>query len=530
MRTASSSVKSPRSRTQCAEQVGVDRAVRHLADVSAGVARTSARFAGASSPALTASSSNGADGLDEELVEVGVERQVDHQLDRVDTRAASASVGDGGVRRERARRGPASARSRAAAPRRRWPGRTSPWWAAATSCSRMSGSAQQRAAARRAAAARLGSPLRQRVEGQLGPERRHVPMPRGWVRPNMRPPAAAAASMQLEGTAAGRWRPMAIGTPVSTARSTSRSSRSARSSGGRRVLDELEDAGAQLAQDPDQPATSSQAASREATGRSSEVSWCIVREVVNPNAPARRASRSSARHRLRSSSVRRVGEGPLAHHVGPQRRVPDVGRVVDRLGQPIDRVQVLGEGLPGPVDPCGHRRPGDVLGPLEVADDEVRCSDEGRARVNPQWPMTTVVTPCQHEYVPERIPEHLGVHVGVAVDEAGRHDVALGVDLLAAPLADAADRGDDDRRGCRRRRGSGGMPVPSTTVPPRITTSCEELLGTSHLHRDSIDSGVAGRHVDEMARAPAGCCWCRHARAPRSAGCRAGRAPSRAED
>ena len=42
----------------------------------------------------------------------------------------------------------------------------------------------------------------------------------------------------------------------------------------------------------------------------------------------------------------------------------------------------------------------------------------------------------------ERIPEHLRVHVGVAVDKAGRHDVAFGVDHLAGRFADFADRGD----------------------------------------------------------------------------------------
>ena len=42
----------------------------------------------------------------------------------------------------------------------------------------------------------------------------------------------------------------------------------------------------------------------------------------------------------------------------------------------------------------------------------------------------------------QRVPEHLGVHVGVAVDEAGGDDVALGVDLVGAPLPDAADGGD----------------------------------------------------------------------------------------
>ena len=49
--------------------------------------------------------------------------------------------------------------------------------------------------------------------------------------------------------------------------------------------------------------TSSQVATRLATGRPSGVSWAGEREVVKPMAPARRASRSSRSIARRSSSV-----------------------------------------------------------------------------------------------------------------------------------------------------------------------------------------------------------------------------------
>ena len=42
----------------------------------------------------------------------------------------------------------------------------------------------------------------------------------------------------------------------------------------------------------------------------------------------------------------------------------------------------------------------------------------------------------------ERVPGDLRVHVGVAVDEAGRDDQPLGVDLALGRLADAADLDD----------------------------------------------------------------------------------------
>ena len=68
----------------------------------------------------------------------------------------------------------------------------------------------------------------------------------------------------------------------------------------------------------------------------------------------------------------------------------------------------------------------------------MRAGGEGEAAVAHDH----LVTPCQHEQVPERIPEDLRVHVRVAVDEAGRHHLAVGVDHLAGALADAADGGD----------------------------------------------------------------------------------------
>ena len=98
--------------------------------------------------------------------------------------------------------------------------------------------------------------------------------------------------------------------------------------------------------------------------------------------------------------------------------------------------------LPGPVDAGGQGGRRDVLGPLEVADDQLAAVGMGRGQRE-----AAVAHHHGRDAVParggaERIPEHLGVHVGVAVDEAGRDDVALGVDLLATLVLDAADAGD----------------------------------------------------------------------------------------
>ena len=72
---------------------------------------------------------------------------------------------------------------------------------------------------------------------------------------------------------------------------------------------------------------------------------------------------------------------------------------------------------------------------------------------------------------PERgVPEHLRVVVRVDVDEAGRHRASRRVELALAARGSARSPRSRRRRP-RRRRARPGAPVPSTTVPPRMTTS-----------------------------------------------------------
>ena len=73
-----------------------------------------------------------------------------------------------------------------------------------------------------------------------------------------------------------------------------------------------------------------------------------------------------------------------------------------------------------------------------------RCRSSGRqgASVKPQLPMTTLVTPCQHEHVPS------GSHATCASMwvwpsmKPGRDDPMARVDLLASPRVDGADARD----------------------------------------------------------------------------------------
>ena len=137
---------------------------------------------------------------------------------------------------------------------------------------------------------------------------------------------------------------------------------------------------------------------------------------------------------------RLLGERAFAHDVGAKRRVADVASIVDAFRHGLHRIEVVGVGLPGPLDAFLHRLAGDVLGPLEVSDREILLffgtGREGEPAVAHHHAGDAVVAGRRAD----AIPEHLRVHVGVAIDEARGHDVSLGVDGLGAVFADAADQ------------------------------------------------------------------------------------------
>ena len=95
MRTASSSVNSCAVAHPVPEQVGVDRRVGDLAEVRAGVGERHHRARMAHDRQQHVGILRVEARLDEELAEVGLEREVDHRLDRVTPRCAG-DVGDVG--------------------------------------------------------------------------------------------------------------------------------------------------------------------------------------------------------------------------------------------------------------------------------------------------------------------------------------------------------------------------------------------------------------------------------------------------
>ena len=62
---------------------------------------------------------------------------------------------------------------------------------------------------------------------------------------------------------------------------------------------------------------------------------------------------------------------PLPHHVGAQGGVGHLGADVEGVGPAVDRVEVLGEGLPVPRQALVEGRAGDVLHALHQGDEEV---------------------------------------------------------------------------------------------------------------------------------------------------------------
>ncbi len=139
---------------------------------------------------------------------------------------------------------------------------------------------------------------------------------------------------------------------------------------------------------------------------------------------------------------RRFAQRPLAHHVHAQRRMADIGAVIQRLRQLLDRGQVFRERLPLPVDAGQHRLQRNVLHRGQATREPLAFGwRTGRQRE------AAVAHDHGGDAMPAgacalAIPVHLRVHVRVAIDEAGRHDQAVRVDAALRRRPNAADLDD----------------------------------------------------------------------------------------
>ena len=122
----------------------------------------------------------------------------------------------------------------------------------------------------------------------------------------------------------------------------------------------------------------------------------------------------------------------LAHHVQAQRAVGDLGAEVDVAWMALEVVEVLREGLPRPRQALVQRHAGDVLDAFHQLDEALVVGGPHRGEAD-----AAVAHHGGRDAVPARrgqldVPGRLAVVVGVDVDEAGRDEGAVGVELATA--------------------------------------------------------------------------------------------------
>ena len=216
----------------------------------------------------------------------------------------------------------------------------------------------------------------------------------------------------------------------------------------------------------------------------------VVRVDLRGREPERSVGQGGVQRRLHGVEVGRRGlaaDGALAHHQPAQGRVPDQEAGVDR-DPPVEPVQPVSEGGPVPGQPGSQRgerhpfdpghHPGDVVDPV---------GDE-RSQREP-----AVATEDGGHPVERATGWHRGPR------RAGRRSGCGGRRSPVRPACPGR-RGPPPRRPATRRRGrwrrlahprmatsarTGSAPVPSTTVPPRMTTLTTTTARDRPAHLDA---------------------------------------------
>ena len=159
----------------------------------------------------------------------------------------------------------------------------------------------------------------------------------------------------------------------------------------------------------------------------------------------------------------------------------DVARVVEERAALLDRVEVLRERLEVVPRHAREQRVGrHVLDVLQRADEQLAVLGPHRRDREPAVAGDDARDAVPARRAERRVPEHLRVVVGVDVDEARgsrRGPPASSTRVAVEPVADLGDHAVGDRDVGRRP----GAPVPSTSVPPRMTTSAVMVTSSSLL-------------------------------------------------
>ncbi len=136
-------------------------------------------------------------------------------------------------------------------------------------------------------------------------------------------------------------------------------------------------------------------------------------------------------------------DAALAHHVDAQRRVRQERGDVHRERAPVERVEVLGERLPLPLDALVQRGAGDVLHAFHQLDEAFVLVGAHRREADPAVADHDRGDAVARRRIQDRVPGRLTVVVRVDVDEAGRDDAPGRVDDLACVAVDVLADGDD---------------------------------------------------------------------------------------
>ncbi len=192
--------------------------------------------------------------------------------------------------------------------------------------------------------------------------------------------------------------------------------------------------------------SSSSAANVPGTGRPSIARCPSVRDVEKPSAPASTASCTTAAIAAISSGVAGSFAAPRSP-IAYARTAPCDTCTPTSIpnSRAVERVEVLGERLPAPVDALGERGAGDVLDAFHEADQPLLVT-----RANGGEPDAAVAGDHGGDPVPgrrleQRVPRGLAVVVGVDVDEAGRDQQPGRVDGLGGVAGERRPRHRDDR-------------------------------------------------------------------------------------
>jgi len=164
--------------------------------------------------------------------------------------------------------------------------------------------------------------------------------------------------------------------------------------------------------------------------------------------PRRREAEGTGAHRFLGKEVHGLDvvggcqlapHSAFAHHIDPQRMMGHLGSDIDRARHLLERVQILRERLPVPLQTFGKDDAGDVLHPLHQIDEALAVLRPHRSETH-----SAVAEHDRRGTVPGgwgefRIPHRLPIVVGMDVDPAGGHQKSAGIDLASSGSRLSAD-------------------------------------------------------------------------------------------